>query len=357
MDRRAAAVIVNGQYGHGGDVYKNRVTLDFSANVNPLGTPDRVKAAICAAAEAADRYPDPYCTALRNALSRRLAVPPEAIVCGNGAAELIYQLAAVLKPQKTLLPVPSFQDYEAALAAFGSEPTFFPLRRENGFAPDDSILGAIDETVDLLMLASPNNPTGRCVGRTLLRRVLDRCRETGTWLFLDESFYGLTDADRQDSLVPDLIDGDRVMILRAFTKTYGMAGVRLGYCVTRNRELTAALTRISQPWNVSGLAQAAGLAALDCGEWIDKTRALIAEEKAYLIRELETRGVDVLHGDANYLLLSGVPGLYDALLERGILIRSCANYRGLSAGDARIAVRTHAENEALIAAVSEVLHA
>lgn len=350
-------MIANGSYVHGGDVYRNRVTLDFSANVNPLGTPERVKAAIRAAADEVDRYPDPYCTLLRNALSERLGVPVETIVCGNGAAELIYQFASALKPNRTLLPVPSFADYEAALYAAGCRPTQFPLRRETGFALDDSILDAIDESVDLIMLCSPNNPTGRCIEPALLRRILDRCRKTGTWLFLDESFYGLTDPDRQDSLIPELSDGDRVFILRAFTKLYGMAGVRLGFGVTRNGEMTAALTQSSQPWNVSTPAQAAGLAALDCTDWVQKTRALIAEEKPYLVSALRGLGVHVLYGDANYLLLSDVPHLCRELQKRGILIRDCGNYHGLNAGDCRIAVRTHKENEALIAAISEVLHA
>ncbi|MBR4906334.1 MAG: aminotransferase class I/II-fold pyridoxal phosphate-dependent enzyme [Clostridia bacterium] len=347
-------MIANGTYVHGGDVYQNRVALDFSANVNPLGTPEPVKAAIRQAAEELDRYPDPYCTALRKALSERLGVSPEAIVCGNGGAELIYQIAAALKPKRTLLPVPSFADYEAALAAVGCEPTFVPLRRETGFALDDSILDAITESVDLLMLCSPNNPTGRSIEPKLLRRILDRCRETGTWLFLDESFYGLTDADKQDSLIPELFDDDRVLILRAFTKTYGMAGVRLGCCITKNRAMTASLTALSQPWNVSTVAQAAGVAALTCDEWVQKTRTLIAAEKAYLIRALQKLGVNVLYGDANYLLLSGVPTLYEALLQNGILVRDCVNYRGLEKGDVRIAIRTHAENEALIAAIAEV---
>lgn len=350
-------MIANGSYGHGGDVYQNRVTLDFSANVNPLGTPERVKTAICEAAETVDRYPDPYCMPLRDALSKRLGVPAEDIVCGNGAAELIYQFAAVLKPNRSLLPVPSFSDYGAALHAVNCEPTLVPLGRENGFALDASILPSITEDVDLLMLASPNNPTGRCIDPQLLKRILERCRETGTWLFLDESFYGLTDSEKRHSLIPDLHEGDRVLILRAFTKLYGMAGVRLGYCVTRNRALTAALTAISQPWNVSTLAQAAGLAALTCEDWVQKTRKLIAAEKPYLVRELRRLGVETLESDANYLLLSGVPGLYEALLRRGILIRSCENYHGLTAGDCRIAVRTHAENEALIAAIAEVLDA
>ena len=113
----------------------------------------------------------------------------------------------------------------------------------------------------------------------------------------------------------------------------------------------------TQPWNVSSLAQAAGLAALDCAGWAEAARTLLGEEKRYLVRALTELGISVLPSEANFLLLLGVPGLYDRLLERGILIRNCENYRGLAAGDCRIAVKTHEENRALVEAVREVLYA
>lgn len=350
-------MILRGGYTHGGDVYHNCVTLDFSANVNPFGTPEAVKAAICEAAEQIAIYPDPYCGPLRSKLSALHRVAPDEIVCGNGAAELIYLFAAALKPRNTLLPVPSFSDYEAALRAAGCEATPYPLLREEGFALTERISDAITERVDCLMLCSPNNPTGRTIEPALLLRILDRCRKTGTWLFLDESFFELCDEDKAYSLIDALQPDDRVLILRAFTKAYGMAGVRLGYAVSKNRALLEAMSNAVQPWNVSTVAQAAGLAALNCSDWTKTARSLFAAEKPYLERALRTLGVTVLHSDANFMLLSGVPTLYERLKQRGILIRDCSNYRGLQAGDCRIAVRTHAENAALIAAIREVLHA
>ncbi len=349
--------MILGTYGHGGDVYKNRVTLDFSANVNPFGTPEPVKAAIRESAERVFRYPDPYCTELREALAARHGVSPGAILCGNGAAELIFSFAQAVGPKRALLPVPSFAEYETALRSAGAEPVFYPLSRENGFAVTEEILDAITEDTDALLLCSPNNPTGRSVGRELLLRILDRCRTTGTWLFLDECFQDLCDADKAFSLAGSLGEGDRVLLLRAFTKTYGMAGVRLGYAVSKHRDLFARMSETVQPWNVSTPALNAGLAALNCPDWAKRARTLFAAEKPYLIGELRSLGVPVLRGDANYLLLSGVPGLYEGLLNKGILVRDCANYRGLERGDVRIAVRTHEENAALIAAIREVLDA
>ena len=349
-------MIIRTPYTHGGDIYGNRISLDFSVNVNPLGTPEAVKEAVRNAAESLDAYPDPYCRVLREKLAAVHRVQTDWILCGNGAAELIYQFAAALQPKKTLLPVPSFSDYEAALSAAGCEAVFYPLLREEGFLVTERILPEITEETGLLMLCSPNNPTGRVIDRQLLLRILERCRKTGTWLFLDECFGELTD-EGTPSLSEELQQGDRVFLLRAFTKTYAMAGLRLGYAVCPDLEMTERICGGSQPWNVSSLAQAAGITALDCMDWAEKARELIREEKQYLLRALELMGISVLPSDTNYLLLSGVPGLYEGLLEKGILIRNCENYRGLNAGDCRIAVRTHEENMMLLEAVREVLYA
>ena len=350
-------MIINENYGHGGDVYSHDVLLDFSANVNPLGTPPEVVEAVREAAARLAPYPDPYCGALRERLAALHGVDAADILCGNGAAELIFQFALARRPRRALLPVPSFSEYETALQAVDCAPEYWPLLRENGFALTEEILPRITPETELLMLCTPNNPTGVCIPQPLLQSILARCRETGVWLLLDECFLDLTDPEAAFSLIPELQSGDRVLVLRAFTKLYGMAGARLGYAVCRSRDFALEMCRMVQPWNVSTTAQAAGLAALDCTEFVARTKALIAEEKQYLLRELRALGVSVLPGKANYLLLSGVPELYDRLLEKRILIRSCANYRGLDAGDCRIAVRTHEENARLIAALREICHA
>ncbi len=343
-------------YVHGGDVYSRPVRLDFSANVNPFGAPEAVKAAVRSAAEDLSAYPDPYCSSLREKLAAVSGVDKGHVVCGNGAAELIYQFAAAVKPKRALLPVPSFADYESALLAAGCEPAFYPLQRENGFLLTEDILTAIGPGTDLLMLCSPSNPTGRSVPRELLVKILDRCRETKTWLFLDECFFELTDEDKAFSLSDHLKEGDRVFLLRAFTKAYGLAGLRLGYGICKNREMLEAMSRLCQPWNVSTLAQAAGLSALTCPEWPQKARDLYRAEKPWLLEQLTALGFGVLPGDANFLFFSGATGLCETLREKGVLIRDCANYRRLKPGDYRIAVRTHAENEELLRAVKEALH-
>ena len=348
-------MILDRGYIHGGDVYSQPVRLDFSANVNPYGAPEAVKAAVREAASKLSDYPDPYCGPLREKLAVLNGVDRGNVICGNGAAELIYQFAAALRPKKALIPVPSFADYEGALVAAGSEPIFYPLRRENGFLLTEEILDRIGPDTDLLMLCSPNNPTGRSVPRALLLAILDRCRKTGTWLFLDECFFDLTDEDEAFSLANRLREGDKVFLLRAFTKAYGMAGLRLGYGLCKDRDLLERMCSLSQPWNVSTPAQAAGVAALDHPEWPKRARELFQGEKPWLYERLTALGFGVLPGDANYLFITGVPGLYEKLRARGVLIRDCSNYRGLLPGDCRIAVRTRRENEELLKIMEEAL--
>ena len=348
-------MVIRNQYSHGGDIYTNRIVLDFSVNVNPLGPPEQVKAAVAAAAENLAAYPDPFCGPMRERLSKLHHMDADNILCGNGAAELIFQFIFALRPKETLLPVPSFGDYETALEAAGCPIRFYPLQREEGFLLTDRILDEIDDKTELLMLCSPNNPTGRLIPRELLSAILKLCRKTGTWLFLDECFAELTDG-KTPSLTNELQPGDRVFVLRAFTKTYAMAGLRLGYSICPNKEMIDRICRSSQAWNISSPAQIAGLAALSCDNYLEEAKALIREEKLYLTDHLKRLGVSVLPSDANFLLLSGIPRLYERLLNQSILIRNCENYHGLTDGDCRIAVKTHEENQALIQEIRKILN-
>ena len=149
---------------------------------------------------------------------------------------------------------------------------------------------------------------------------------------------------------PDLV------ILRAFTKTYAMAGLRLGYALCGSADFAQRLQREGQPWPVSNVAQAAGTAALQETDYVNRLRALISSERMRLIRKLKGFGLHVVPGEANYLLFfCEVRELTEKLRNRGIMIRDCRNYTGLAEGWYRIAIRTEAENDRLLHALQEVL--
>ena len=176
---------------HGGDWagYRaefGRDALDFSANVSPLGLPAGVAAAITAALPMADRYPDPLCRALRTKLAAAEGVDTAQILCGNGAADLIYRLALALRPRRALLPAPTFAEYAAALETVDCDVQRFLLREENDFSVTDGFVDAIDDSTDAVFLCQPNNPTGQVTPLVMVQKLLRRCADCGAVLVVDE---------------------------------------------------------------------------------------------------------------------------------------------------------------------------
>lgn len=341
---------------HGGGRYGRRVALDFSVNTNPLGTPDRVRQAAADSLRYMDRYPDPCCRELTQAIARHERVPEDYVLCGGGAAELIFSYCAALRPRRALELAPTFSEYAAAVAAAGGEMERFPLRREGRFALEEEFLDCLERGGwDTVFLCNPNNPTGQLIPPPLLGRIAQVCQRKGLRLFLDECFLDLSDSGGSGSLKERLPGQPGLFILKAFTKSYGMAGLRLGYGLCGDRALLADMSRTVQPWNVSLPAQAAGEAALGEEEFLEKARALIREEREWLRARLEALGLRVCPSQANYLLLHSPRPLFDPLLDRGVLVRSCANYHGLGEGWYRVAVKRREENRALVKALAEVL--
>ena len=342
------------QYEHGGDIYGNPgVKLDFSVNINPLGLPETVSQALVSRVDEYSRYPDPFCRELCTAIARHEAVPEDWIVCGNGAADLIYRICYAIKPQRALVTSPTFSEYEKALAQVGCAVAHNALKEENAFAMTDGILENIVPGVDVLFLCHPNNPTGRLIPPDLLERILNRARETGTTVVVDECFLDFTNGSSAKRYLRDIPE---LVILKAFTKMYAMAGLRLGYLLTSSETLRSDITAAAQCWSVSVPAQLAGVAALKCAGWQDKTRRLVAQERQFLAEQLSGLGITVFPGDANFILLQSDAPLYELLLHEGILIRQCASFNGLDSTYYRIGIKTRAENSCLIKTIKEVLN-
>lgn len=343
------------QHQHGGDIYSREVRWDFSVNLNPLGMPDEVRRAAIAGVECSDRYPDVECRQLRAALAAREQVNPEQIIFGNGAAELIFQIVQAVKPRTALLVTPGFAEYEQALRARGTVIHDYPCRAEHDFAVREDFLKYITDKTDIVFLCNPNNPTGLPVEKKLMRRIIKACHRHGTILVVDECFNGLWPDGEAQSVKSWLDEYHELFILKAFTKLYSMAGLRLGYGLCANRVLMYEIRRQCQPWNISIPAQMGGLAALELPGFVNKTREIVAEELAYLKHAFAALDIQYWESEANYLFFAGPEDLQSRCLEKGLLLRSCANYRGLGPGYFRAAVKNREENEQLIRVLTEVL--
>ena len=431
-------------YVHGGDVYRRAVDLDYSVNINPLGMPPRACAAAKHGVDQSTAYPDWKVEKLRDAvvsfLNQKFAVvvssaganadigvpsagmradatatgastgatvpvpgeiktqearvvAPEWISFGNGAADLIYRLMQVLRPQQVVVAAPAFAEYSVAAERVGAQvvPVYLSEADDFSFTPavEAAFIQAIERAPSgsAVFLCNPNNPDGNVIRAEVLQRIAAVCEAHHSWFLVDECFLPFLRSEIHYSMVPSLRAFEHLVILRAFTKINGMPGLRLGYMLTAAQALTDAVRATMTPWEINLPAQLAGVAALEETKFVEKTRALIRAERAFLVQTLPTlpyvEKVYVPVSDANFILFrtaltqpdcpegrvrnselksesdpcvsenrtvytSHSVDLKSLLLDRGVLIRACGNYEGLDARYYRICVRTHEENLALI---------
>ena len=344
---------------HGGDIYRNKIKYDFSVNVNPLGIPDRVKEAYIDSLNELVNYPDLECEMLKKALAKSLNLQEEQIVCTNGASELIHILCQYLQPKKTLFITPGFSGYEKALQPVKSKIEYFALEEKEDFLFTESkkkqFLQEINKSKpELIFITNPNNPNGGNMEINNLKAILDLCGQVGTFVCVDECFEPLS--NKTQSIIPMLSKYPNAMCLRAFTKSFAMPGVRLGYGVFGDEKMSKALSGFLPEWNVSVIAQRMGLAALHEMEYLNQAKGIIEKECVYLSKELEKLGMKVYPTTANYVLFfyKGPKDLHEALKEDGILIRDCSDYRGLKKGFYRIAIKEHEKNVYLVDKLSQI---
>ena len=336
---------------HGGDIYTNNIKLDFSVNLNPFGVPVGVETALHEAVAYCQAYPDIQAHELKEKMAEQFGVSKECFLFGNGASELFMGIMHALKPRKVLLPVPSFYGYEYVAKAVESEIEYFYLSRENSFLPGASLLKMLTEEIDLLFLANPNNPTGKLLERGYLKRLLEICKENGIHVVVDECFISFCEG--AVSLFSEIEKYQNLLLVQAFTKSYAIPGVRLGYLMSSNHTLVQSIAKQLPEWNLSVFAQKAGIACVEETAYLAETVAYVQREREYLTDGLKKLGVHVFSGAGNFILFYTEMPLYEQLLKGGILIRDCRNFRGLSEGYYRIAVKKREENEILLREIGE----
>ena len=345
---------------HGGDVGAAAARwglapddiVDFSANISPFGPPPGALAAARAALAAADRYPEPYAVTLRACLGARHGVPQGAVLVSNGATEAIHLLLRPAAGRRVALPVPGFAEYGRAARAVGAAVVAIDGLAPAGLSAAGLVsLGEGLAPGDAMFICNPHNPTGRLLSPG---EVLAVVRATRAMVIVDEAFIDLTGPGEAGSVVGRVLDYDNLVVVRSLTKFYAMPGLRSGYAVARP-ELVAALDAVRDPWSVSAPAQAAAAAALDDGPYAERVRRWVAVERDFLSAELARLPDYTVEPPAANFILVRAPepawALQDRLGPRGILIRDCRSFAGLSERHLRVAVRTRAENLRLLAAL------
>ena len=347
---------------HGGDIYNNSVDMDFSVNLNPypkfIKDEAAIKRAIDEGIKAAVNYPDIRQAGVRRVIAESEGIPASCVYAGSGASELLMAVTSMIKPKKALLIEPCYSGYEHALK--DCEIIRHVLKEENGFEPDDEVTGMLTGDIDIVFLQNPVNPTGRCVGREIIDKLIKKAGSLNITVVYDLSFYMLSDdCDAEGGIfkIPD-----NVFVIGSYTKSFALPGLRMGY-VMASRENIDALIPYLPEWNLSSVAasvmkECAGICKM--GLYLSESREYIRNEREYLGGELEKLGFKVYKSDTVFLLIKDINGrygnLYERLLDKGILIRKCDDFYGLDGEYYRIAVRVHEENQTLIDRIRQMAY-
>ena len=329
--------------------------LDFSSNVNPLGPSPNVLKIIKNQLNTLHIYPDSNSLKLRKDLQSYTKIPSSQIVVGNGATEIIYNFCKSFLSKKTpiLIPSPTFGEYEAGAKLAGAKVIFFKTM---------DLKKDIDQFISkcpsngCIFICNPNNPTGNLLSKNYLKKIIIAANKKNTLVFLDECFIELV-PDYNESIITLAKKYDNLFILRSLTKSFGLAGIRIGYGIG-TKKLVSILNQIKIPWNVSGLAQYAASAAISNPNYLDKAKKIIRTELNYLKNNIsKLENFYCYDSVTNFILIKSKLNsskLQQKLLKKKILIRDCSNFRGLNNYYIRIAVKTRKENQRLVHALGEL---
>jgi len=340
--------------------------IKLASNENPIGPSPKALKAVLKAASGINRYPDGSSFYLKRRLARALRLKPENIVLGNGSDELIDIItkAFLEEDEEVIVSAPSFLEYKIIVKTRGARVKMIDAKGPGYLRRNcplkvfkynlEKILKAVNNKTKLIFLGNPDNPTGAYLSKGELASFLKRCPKNVILVF-DEAYREFVNL-RDYSNPAAYLDRYNIIVLRTFSKAYGLAGLRIGYAMAK-KDLSGWMERVRQPFNVNILAQAAAESALDDRSHLSKVRTLIIDGKAFLIKNLKRLGIDVIDSPANFVLFSckGMKGteLFKGLLPYGVIVRDMKAYGLL--GWARVNVGTMKENRKFITALKNII--
>ena len=328
--------------------------VKMASNENPLGMSPDVRDAVSRSLATVNRYPDGHGDELRTCIARKNNVDMENVVLGNGSDDIIYMMArAFLKENdEVAIPFPSFSMYEIAVKSSGAIPVFAPLKSYS--LDPDAIIKAVTPKTRMVFICNPNNPTGSILVKEQFDALLDRIAPDIP-IVVDEAYIEFVrNADCMKGI--DYIKSKNpVVVLRTFSKIYGLAGLRIGYGIMPV-EISGILNRIRAPFNTNSLAQVAACAALNDDNFANQTKKLAHDGLDFLYAAFDAMGIKYIKSEANFVLIhlgDSCEAVFDMLLSEGFIARSMAS-SGLP-GHMRVSIGTRAENEAFANALGKIL--
>ena len=350
---------------HGGDIYSNKVDIDFSVSLNPckrnLSEDFLIKQAVSEGMRSFGNYPELSQYEVRRALSMAEGVPYGCVYGGNGASELIMGITGMVSPKKALIMEPGYSGYLHALRSVKEcQIISCYLKEKDGFMLTEEVLDYITDDIDMIFIQDPWNPVGVNNDSELIKRLIRKSLDHNITILFDISFRSLSEGAARDLSIHD-----NIYYVSSFTKSFAMPGIRMGYVMSTETNINDLIQRLPE-WNLSSMAQSVMKACARIsaeGDYPERSVSFIRKEREFLTKELEGLGFKVYRSDTVFILFRDTmqaagrqADLHESLLKRRILIRKCDDLPGLGKDFFRTGIRGHEENIMLIDNIKEVLY-
>ncbi|HOO29144.1 MAG TPA: histidinol-phosphate transaminase [Lachnospiraceae bacterium] len=340
---------------------KKEDIISFSANVNPLGLSTKLRTSLAAHLDVITSYPDREYTVLRKTIAAYCGSEYEHILVGNGSTELISLFIQMEHPKKALIIGPTYSEYEREVSLGGGTSLYFPLKESADFKLDLSELKSqLNESIDLLVLCNPNNPTSSAITRSTMRSILDICKQHDIFVMIDETYIEFADNYDEINAVPLTDVYNNLIILRGISKFFAAPGLRLGYAVTGNMDLIKTINSHKNPWTINSLAETAGQLMFTDTDYIRKTKALISSERTRIVTHLkENKDFKIYEPPANFVLVRilredlNADLLFDKAIRQNMMIRNCASFPFLSNKYFRFCFMMPKANDRLLSCIED----
>lgn len=330
--------------------------ISFSANVNPLGVSPRLREELANKIDAITTYPDREYTSLRKCIANYCGTEYENVIVGNGSTELISLFIQIEHPKKALVIGPTYSEYEREISLGGGTTLYYPLREKDNFRLDvEDFISHLNESIDLLVICNPNNPTSSCITRKEMRHILDACKQHDIYVMVDETYVEFADNMDDISAVPLTNHYNNIIILRGTSKFFAAPGLRLGYAITGNRDLIKSINTRKNPWTINSLAVIAGETMFTDTNYIAETKALIHTERERIYNALkEHPAYKVYEPSGNFILVRILKedltsqDIFDLAIREKLMIRDCSSFPFLDNKYIRFCLMNPEDNDRLL---------
>ena len=330
------------EHFHGSDLEKIEAVYgikkeditSFSANVNPLGVSPLLRSTLASHIDAITSYPDREYTSLRECIAAYTGTDASQVIVGNGSTELISLFIQIEHPKKAMILGPTYSEYEREISLGGGTTLYYPLREKDDFVLDvDDFTAHLNESIDLLVLCNPNNPTSSCINRMDMRRILDICKQYDIFVMVDETYVEFADNMAEITAVPLTHYYNNIIILRGTSKFFAAPGLRLGYAISGNQDLIKSINTRKNPWTINSLAVIAGELMFTDEEYIQQTKSLISSERARIYEIFKNHpDFKPYKPSGNFMLLKILrkditsADLFDKAIRKNMMIRDCSTF-------------------------------